>query len=305
MSYVMLWYRNGPASYVGSLMDYNARFFSPALGRFVSADTIVPGAGNSQAFNRYMYVRGNPLGRIDPGGHEDCDAGPQTAAACAAAKTKEAILQRIQARYAIELIGFSEFNDIDLLEQVIAGFVTSMGGASKLNGAIRAALDYHSQKAARLRIERVTGSSWGWIPSSGKITLSEEALVPATVILKRDYFNLGATDNVASKIVTGHEIGHVVLDALHNADGRFGDVENAAEVTLGLAKATGIHGTVYKNNPKGDINENLATGLAVAAANAEARVGAQGDQVIQYSRTRLFGSFHSRIDPRPLTVQPQ
>jgi hypothetical protein len=39
------------------------------LGRFVSADTIVPGAGNPQAFNRYMYVGGNPLGRIDPTGH--------------------------------------------------------------------------------------------------------------------------------------------------------------------------------------------------------------------------------------------
>ncbi len=63
--------RAGPANYVGSLMDYVARAYSPALGRFVSADTIVPGAGNPQAFNRYMYVRGSPLGRIDPSGHDD------------------------------------------------------------------------------------------------------------------------------------------------------------------------------------------------------------------------------------------
>jgi RHS repeat-associated protein len=61
--------RAGPANYVGSLMDYNARFFSPALGRFVSADTIVPGAGNSAAFNRYTYVLGNPLRLTDPTGH--------------------------------------------------------------------------------------------------------------------------------------------------------------------------------------------------------------------------------------------
>ncbi len=33
------------------LYHYNARFYSPKLGRFVSADTIVPGAGNPQAFN--------------------------------------------------------------------------------------------------------------------------------------------------------------------------------------------------------------------------------------------------------------
>ncbi len=46
------------------------------LGRFISADTIVPGAGNAQAFNRYMYVRGNPLQFSDPSGHyEACDDG--------------------------------------------------------------------------------------------------------------------------------------------------------------------------------------------------------------------------------------
>jgi len=61
--------RTESSSYVGSLMDYVARSYSPALGRFVSADTIVPGAGNSQAYNRYMYVLGNPLGRVDPSGH--------------------------------------------------------------------------------------------------------------------------------------------------------------------------------------------------------------------------------------------
>ena len=69
MSYVMLWYRKGSANYVGSLMDYVARGYSPALGRFISADTIVPGAGNPAALNRYMYVGANPLGRIDPSGH--------------------------------------------------------------------------------------------------------------------------------------------------------------------------------------------------------------------------------------------
>jgi len=39
------------------------------LGRFVSADTIVPEAGNPQDFNRYAYVRNNPLNYRDPSGH--------------------------------------------------------------------------------------------------------------------------------------------------------------------------------------------------------------------------------------------
>ncbi len=34
------------------LIDYQARFYSPGLGRFVSADTVVPEPGGSQGWNR-------------------------------------------------------------------------------------------------------------------------------------------------------------------------------------------------------------------------------------------------------------
>jgi RHS repeat-associated protein len=51
------------------LMDYNARYYDPGLGRFVSADTVVPEAGNPQALNRYAYALGNPLRHPDPSGH--------------------------------------------------------------------------------------------------------------------------------------------------------------------------------------------------------------------------------------------
>ncbi|MBN2006649.1 MAG: RHS repeat-associated core domain-containing protein, partial [Anaerolineae bacterium] len=51
------------------LYDYGARFYSAALGRFISADTIVPGI-DSQALNRYTYVLNNPLRYRDPSGHD-------------------------------------------------------------------------------------------------------------------------------------------------------------------------------------------------------------------------------------------
>ncbi|MCR4408538.1 MAG: hypothetical protein NUW24_16725 [Anaerolineae bacterium] len=51
------------------LLDYRARFYAPVLGRFVSADTIVPEAGNPQDLNRYAYVRNNPLRYTDPSGY--------------------------------------------------------------------------------------------------------------------------------------------------------------------------------------------------------------------------------------------
>ncbi len=51
------------------LMDYNARFYDPALGRFISADTIVPDLANPQSLNRYSYVYNNSLKYNDPSGH--------------------------------------------------------------------------------------------------------------------------------------------------------------------------------------------------------------------------------------------
>jgi RHS repeat-associated protein len=51
------------------LYDYHARYYDPTLGRFVSADSVVPGAGNPQALNRYGYVFNNPLKYVDPTGH--------------------------------------------------------------------------------------------------------------------------------------------------------------------------------------------------------------------------------------------
>ncbi len=51
------------------LMYYNARYYIPSLGRFASADTIVPDPTNPQTFNRYSYVNNNPVRYTDPTGH--------------------------------------------------------------------------------------------------------------------------------------------------------------------------------------------------------------------------------------------
>jgi RHS repeat-associated protein len=53
------------------LSFYNARWYDPALGRFVQADILVPDPYNPQSLNRYSYVRNNPLKYIDPTGHEE------------------------------------------------------------------------------------------------------------------------------------------------------------------------------------------------------------------------------------------
>jgi RHS repeat-associated protein len=52
------------------IYHYGARFYSADIGRFLSPDTIVPGAENPQALNRYAYVLDNPLKYSDPTGHK-------------------------------------------------------------------------------------------------------------------------------------------------------------------------------------------------------------------------------------------
>ncbi len=57
----------------GGIYYYGARFYNADIGRFLSADSIVPGAGDPQALNRYAYALNNPLRYSDPTGH--CPAG--------------------------------------------------------------------------------------------------------------------------------------------------------------------------------------------------------------------------------------
>ena len=52
------------------LMYYNARYYDPQIGHFISPDTIVPDPGNVLDYNRYMYVRGNAMKYNDPSGHQ-------------------------------------------------------------------------------------------------------------------------------------------------------------------------------------------------------------------------------------------
>ncbi len=68
--------------FTGQILDpetglyyYNARYYDPKIGIFISADTIVPDPYSSQDFNRYMYVKGNPVKYSDPTGHSSETSG--------------------------------------------------------------------------------------------------------------------------------------------------------------------------------------------------------------------------------------
>ncbi len=51
------------------LYFYNARYYDPTLGRFISADSIVQAPASPQTLNRYTYAGNNPARFIDPSGN--------------------------------------------------------------------------------------------------------------------------------------------------------------------------------------------------------------------------------------------
>jgi len=72
-------YNPGPSNYTYTgqysdsyinLLWYGSREYDPAIGRFISPDTIVPTATQGvQAWDRYAYVNNDPVNANDPSGH--------------------------------------------------------------------------------------------------------------------------------------------------------------------------------------------------------------------------------------------
>ena len=67
--------RTTPRGYTGhehlnnlGVIHMNGRLYDPVLGRFLSPDPVVQAPHDTQGFNRYAYVRNNPLRYTDPSG---------------------------------------------------------------------------------------------------------------------------------------------------------------------------------------------------------------------------------------------
>lgn len=56
-------------------MYYNARWYDPYLNHFTQPDTIVP--AGVQGYDRYAYVRNNPVKFNDPTGHKETEYSPE------------------------------------------------------------------------------------------------------------------------------------------------------------------------------------------------------------------------------------
>jgi len=64
------------------LYFYNARFYDPYITQFTQPDSIIPDSSNPLEWNRYSYVRHNPINSIDPTGHKSCSNGGEDFDSC-------------------------------------------------------------------------------------------------------------------------------------------------------------------------------------------------------------------------------
>ena len=105
------------------LVYMNARYYDPALGRFLSPDTMVPDPINPQALNRYAYAYNNPISNIDPTGHVPVVAA--VLAAVAAYGTEYFVVAVIGA--AITTVGYLAEDPVLM---TIGGILTGFAGGA-------------------------------------------------------------------------------------------------------------------------------------------------------------------------------
>ena len=190
------------------LYFYNARWYDPLVGRFMSADTIVPHPKQPQSLNRYTYVGNSPLRYVDPSGH--CIS---TDTACLAA------LKALQEGYGVRI---DDRNRLWTLEQL-----------SALQSGFDLLATQHADGMAWFR-ETFGGTNFVRDDSSNREVVTGEDGVPrlrytpavtdrGTIKYYNDAF---ASDNDASS-TTIHELAHVW-------DTRSGDA-----LSKGLVSATG------------------------------------------------------------------
>ncbi|MCW1968983.1 MAG: RHS repeat-associated core domain-containing protein, partial [Anaerolineae bacterium] len=250
------------------LYDYNARFYSPMLGRFVSADSIVPGAGNPQSLNRYSYVFNNPLTYTDPDGHDPKDDNGNSTNTCAYGygcdpmtqmqfgRAAEAVSRRhysirrnFSSNWAENFTPFSYERDKSiLLVPAVACAIAAPCGLAAINTTMAAGGHYAS--LSRGGIIAITGPQ---LPKNAVVgfagELAGQILEMAWGMRKSGDFSF--TDMVVSTVA------NVGTGA---ADNFIKPIGYAQRIRTALPKAVVATGVSYptSTNPKNDLQMNLA-----------------------------------------------
>ena len=229
----------GQRDYSGDfgLMDYNARFYSPTLGRFTQPDTIVPEPGSSQAWNRYSYTLNNPVKYNDPSGHVlNILAGAGIGAAIGGG-----------AYLLNHFISGGDCDNINGKELLVAAGVGAAGGALIASGAaliVAAAGTTTGVSGGAIAGTALVGAGQGALASEVGYTMAagedyqtNEMLVSAGVgaaagaasaVVSSPLVGLGAAEQAVANTVIGGAAGGVEYGLQQEVNGESGDPEGYA-----------------------------------------------------------------------------
>jgi hypothetical protein len=244
------------------LYDYNARFYDPALGRFVSADTIVPDPGDPQDLNRYAYVSNNPCRYTDPSGHCGADSTGNDNLDDGLHRRCVTTRDGVEADYGFDITGQWTLAEMEYMVDILKGFETLLG-LDRFISLVQIAVQTHDPAGANqtLTIRRDRGTNShpiaGWQPSAGTVYLNDGVFDGAAVTSYR-WPVLGANPNTIQDWVFSHEVGHVILDGLRAEHARnYWYIETTYDRMVPQADA--FHPGVHPN-------ESVASELANMAA---------------------------------------
>jgi hypothetical protein len=182
-------------------MYFNARYYSQTLGRFVSADSIVPGARNPQALNRYAFVVGNPLKYTDPSGHFFWIAGTILGGAVIGATVNLAI--QVLPQITNQLAAGKSIGELQVSLDV--GQVAGAAISGAVYGGIIGLMPAAAGVAATLAVGAVAGAASG---QAGRLT---EAIVDDklddgsinSLAERRETYGIGSPSAIVSDAVVG------------------------------------------------------------------------------------------------------
>lgn len=178
------------------LYFYNARWYDPYLNHFTQPDSIVPDPYNPQDWNRYAYVRNNPIRYNDPTGHvcsdpEDetggCEGGGGTLSSNYAANFYRAFLNE---RYGWNIADDFTEEELRVIRQTAYDIEAYIDGLTGGNGQ-----EWMLQASGNTTIIHWDGDHADAMPywTGSRIRLHQNWL----------------TDGWGAEVVFAHEVGHV------------------------------------------------------------------------------------------------
>ncbi|MDT3334963.1 RHS repeat-associated core domain-containing protein [Shewanella sp. SP1S1-7] len=131
------------------IIHMNGRVYDPRLARFLSVDPLVADGTDLQAYNRYSYVRNNPLNAVDPSGYNPVVIIAQVIGALVAAKVVADIVVVAYYIYVIYTAVDTIYNSVQAFKYGQGGFGAVFSAAMAAYGAYGAVSGLTSMSSAK------------------------------------------------------------------------------------------------------------------------------------------------------------